>query len=211
MGPHATDEQRTRLINRANALRRRIDAWSAIQALYIPHVALLRATERSVSDDSDSERIENTPLHLPSALCESKPCDPKLLEIEWDLRYAQANDALNECRHHVRFRTQLLKFKDSNLREQGSNTRARKTPQVVEQHLSLSRTKYNAAHSALVTLGRCLGKTGWQHKLQPLKASDLRAMGDILWGETTGTSIMSWIWLSHGLPTNDDVALEDSK
>jgi hypothetical protein len=217
LGIHATDDQRTRLINQTNALRQRIDVWSAVQALYMPHVALLRATEQlgntvqSSNVDSDLDRVANTPLHLPSAICESKPCESKLMEIEWDLWYAQASDALNECRHYVQFRTQFLKFKDSNLRGQGANTRARRTVQSIEERLALSHAKYNVAHGALTTLGHRLGKTGWQHKLQPLKANDLRAMGDILWGETTGTSIMSWIWLSHGLPADDDITLQDSK
>ena len=134
-----------------------------------------------------------------------------MLEIEWALRYAQASDALNECRHHIRLRAQLLKFKDHNLRGQGANMRAQCTVQAVQDCLSLSHLKYNRAHAALTSLAPKLEKLGWQDKLQPLKTIDLRAMGDLLEGQTQGTAIMSWIWLTQGIPTNEDAGLQDSK
>ena len=43
LGQHATDSQRAALLERGNRLRRKIDAWSEIQHLYMPYVASLRA------------------------------------------------------------------------------------------------------------------------------------------------------------------------
>ncbi|KAG2149234.1 hypothetical protein DEU56DRAFT_752886 [Suillus clintonianus] len=50
---------------------------------------------------------------------------------------------------------------------------------------------------------------GWEQKLQPLKKAHLRPIGDF-GGQTQGTAIMSWIWLTHGISTNDNKGLQDS-
>ena len=39
MGPHATNLQQAKIVERSNALRRCIDAWIEIQHLYIPQLA----------------------------------------------------------------------------------------------------------------------------------------------------------------------------
>ena len=214
-GPHATEDQKSRLILRCNALRREIDSWIAIQSLYLPGTLSMRSAGSLIETGGmdaphSAERPESIPLLLPSDICHIVSCDQKFLEIKWALRYVQACDALNECRHHIRLRVQLLKFKDRNLRGQGANTRAQRTLQTVQDRLTLSHLKYNRAHAALSALAPQLDKVGWQDKLQPLKATDLRAMGDLLDGQTQGTAIMSWIWLTQGLP-NEDVGLQDSK
>ncbi|KAG1889705.1 uncharacterized protein F5891DRAFT_1198476 [Suillus fuscotomentosus] len=43
----------------------------------------------------DSIKPEDILLLLPSDICNLTMCDTKLLEVEWSLRLAQANDALN--------------------------------------------------------------------------------------------------------------------
>jgi hypothetical protein len=133
-----------------------------------------------------------------------------MLEIEWSLRFAQANDALNECRSHIRVRRQLYQYKTQHVRGQGASTRARKTLDAVEERLTLSHTKYTSAHKALISLARHLNRVGWEHKLQRLTKAHLRPMGDF--GERTqGTAIMSWIWLTHGMSTDDNEGLQDCK
>jgi hypothetical protein len=190
----------------------------------MPIVANLHATtlphqhhpQNTGHDDSglpspkpDSGNAEDFPLLFPSDICGLAVCDPKLLELEWSLRYAQANDALTECRSHIRLRSQLLRFKAQNICGQGANTRAHKTVDTVEDRLAMSHAKYCCAHKALLALSTHVDHVGWQQSFQPLRKSDLRAMGDF-GGQTQGTAIMSWIWLTHGVSANDSAGLQDA-
>ncbi|KAG2144545.1 hypothetical protein DEU56DRAFT_883917 [Suillus clintonianus] len=223
LGQHATNEQQTKILARSNSLQRRIEAWTKIQVLYMPSVSQLRATNatglnHTPSDDEESGcprsrpnsvKPEDFQLLFPSNICSYTPCDPKLLHIEWSLRFAQANDALDECRSHIRLRHQLLCFKSQHLRGQCANTGARKTVQAVDDRLVLSHDKYLRARSALVCLSRHVDHVGWDHGLQPLKKTDLRPIGD-LGGQTLGTAIMPWIWLTHGISSHDSEGLQDT-
>ncbi|KAG2117124.1 uncharacterized protein F5147DRAFT_768503 [Suillus discolor] len=210
LGLHATDAQRANIVTCRNTLQCRIEAWTSVQVLYMPIVANLRATallhqshpQNAGHDDSglpsprpDSGKAEDFSLLFPSDIC--------------NLTYAQANDALNECRSHIRLQTQLLRFKAQNIRGQGANTRARKTIDTVEEHLAMSHMKYCCAHKVLVTLSAHVDRTGWQQSFQLLKKSDLRPMGDF-GGQTQGTAIMSWIWWTHGVSADDSAGLQDS-
>ncbi|KAG2037090.1 hypothetical protein BDR03DRAFT_934153 [Suillus americanus] len=220
---HSTNNQQTKILIRRNALQRRIDSWIDIQVLYMPSVARFHATGLSVSDEGtidettgcpkaklDSIKAEDIPLFLPSSICNLTTCDAKLLEVEWSLHLAQANDALEECRSHIRLRHQLLRFKAQQIRGQSLNTRAQKTIQAVEDRLILSHKKYSCARRALTHLSRQLDRVGWERKLLPLKKSDLRPMGD-LGGCTQGTAIMSWIWHVHGIPSDNGDRFQDSR
>lgn len=172
------------------------------------------------SDDNDnsgcpkpnpnSGKAEDLQLLLPSEICDHVPCNHKLLEIEWSLRLAQAHDALNECRTHIRLCQQLVQFKKHHVRGQNPNTRARKTLDAVEECLIMSHAKYSCARKALVALSNHLNYVGWERNVQPLTRSDLRPMGDFA-GQTQGTVIMSWIWLTHGVSENDTESLQDCR
>ncbi|KAG1888985.1 uncharacterized protein F5891DRAFT_1131915 [Suillus fuscotomentosus] len=197
LGLHATDTQRANIVTCRNALQCRVEAWSSVQVLYMPIVANLRATtlshqfhlQNTGHDDSglpsskpDSGKAEDFPLLFPSDVCDLTVCDLKLLKLEWSLQYAQANDALTEC--------------PQNICGQGANTQAHKTVDTLENRLAMSHAKYCCAHKALL------------RRFQPLKKSDLRPMGDF-GGQTQGTAIMSWIWLTHGVSTDNSAGLQD--
>ena len=96
LGIHATDMQKGNIMAHRNALQRRIDSWMQVQLLYMPSVATLRTKSCSNDEDGMANRPEKIKLMLPSELSTSTPCNPCLQKIEWDLQYAQANDALNE-------------------------------------------------------------------------------------------------------------------
>ncbi|KAG2094383.1 uncharacterized protein F5147DRAFT_747814 [Suillus discolor] len=221
LGRHATDTQRTKILTRSSVLQHCIDVWTGIQTLYMPSVANLRATgfTNSRSDDNDdsscprpnfdSGKAEDVQLLLPSEMCSLVPCDQKLLEAEWSLRMAQAHDALNECRSHIRLHCQLMQFKQQHIRGQGANTRAKKTLDAVEDHLIISHAKYVCACKALVALSDHVDHIGWERKLQPLKKSHLRPIRDFT-GQSQGTAIMSWIWLTYGMSDDDSEGLQDS-
>lgn len=221
LGQHSTDIQRTRILTRRNALQRRLDAWTDIQRLYMPVVPNLRTSAslptHANGDDSGcpvpdltSGKAEDFQLLLPSEICDIVPCDKTLLETEWSLRLAQANDALNDCHSQIRLRRQLYQFKVQHLRGQGPNTRARKTLDTVEERLTLSHAKYVSAREALVSLARHLDRIGWEHKLQPLKKAHLRPIGDFS-QQTQGTAIMSWIWLTQGISSDDTEGMQECK
>ncbi|KAG2056724.1 hypothetical protein BDR06DRAFT_981166 [Suillus hirtellus] len=221
LGPHATDTQCTKILTHSSVLQRRIDVWTGIQTLYMPSVANLHATgftnSRSDDDDDssclrpnfDSGKAEDVQLLLPSEICSLVPCDQKLLEAEWSLCMAQAHDALNECHSHIHLCHQLMQFKQQHIRGQGANTRVKKTLDAVEDRLIISHTKYVCAHKALVPLSDHVDHIGWEQKLQPLKKSHLRPMGDFT-GQSQGTAIMSWIWLMYGMSDDDSEGLQDS-
>ncbi|KAG1854315.1 hypothetical protein C8R48DRAFT_609911, partial [Suillus tomentosus] len=168
LGQHATNEQQTKILACSNSLQCRIEAWTKIQVLYMPSVSQLRATNATAlnhtpSDDEESGcprprpnsiKPEDFQLLFPSDICSYALCDPKLLHIEWSLRFVQANDALDKCQSHIRLRHQLLRFKSQHLRGQCANTRAQKTIQAVDERLVLSHDKYLRARSALVCLSR---------------------------------------------------------
>ncbi|KAG1760000.1 hypothetical protein EDD22DRAFT_980836 [Suillus occidentalis] len=204
---HAMNEQQANILACRNSLQRRIDTWTEIQLLYMPSVN--EEESGCPGPKPNSARPEDFQLLLPSNFCDLTSCNPKLLEMEWSLRFAQASDALDECHSHIRIRHQLLRFKSQHLRGQGANTRAQRTVQAMEKRLVLSHDKYSCACSALVCLSRHLDRVGWDHKLQVLKKSNLRPIGD-LGGQTQGTAIMSWIWLTHGISLHDSKGLQDS-
>ncbi|OJA19377.1 hypothetical protein AZE42_13202 [Rhizopogon vesiculosus] len=64
MGLHMTDTQEGKLLQRANTLQWRIDAWAKVQVLYMPSVSILRACY----DTAEAIAPEEYPLWLPSSL-----------------------------------------------------------------------------------------------------------------------------------------------
>lgn len=175
---------------------KRIDAWSAVQTLYVPVIASLRAQEPL--DPAMIRKPEEVRLWLPSALPRQVPCDTRLRDIEWSLRYGQAHDALTELRQALRSRSYMLRFKDRFLRGQGANTRARNSLRAVDAKVDAAATRYRTAYRAMVTLSPLLGKTGWQNALRPLTDEDIRQMTAGTEGESEGRRRVSWIWLTCG-------------
>jgi hypothetical protein len=193
MSLHPTDNQKTAIQTRITSLQRRIDAWARIQELYIPVVSQLRLR---LSDASMSNtamlRPDTFKLWLPSELEPTATCDERLATHEWELRHAQALDALNEVRSHLRLRSHMYIYKDRNVRGQAASTRAQALIDGVELRKQASVEKYRRARKALLALSHRLDKSGWEICLPQLSDSDVRPMGDM---ERQGTGTISWIWL----------------
>jgi hypothetical protein len=212
LGSNATDAQKLKVYTRSSALQRKIESWAQIQALYIPAVALLRATETSSHlQGGEAEKPEDFELWLPSSLRTAYVCDRKLQGLEWDLRYAQANDALNEVRQSIRLFSHLKLFKQAHIRGQRASTRARSTLDIAKARKLGSKVKYDKACEALSRLGPILGKVAWEDTLCVLHVADMRPLGDIADGQTEGTRDISWIWKSPGTLNNHDAGLQDCK
>ncbi|KAG1839003.1 hypothetical protein C8R48DRAFT_751508 [Suillus tomentosus] len=185
---HPTDKQKEAIIHRTNALQRRIDSWTRYQQLYMPIVSMLHSSSLSASVPQVLLKLQDFPLYLLSALNyldSPVDCDLHLMEYEWQLWWAQAHDALNELRSHLRLRSHMYKFKDKNLRGQAASTRAQNLIARVEAKKDAAVEKYNCR----------LDKVNWEERLRPLKPGDVRPMGDFAGDHTQGTGTISWIWL----------------
>ncbi|KAF8066636.1 hypothetical protein FPV67DRAFT_1417508 [Lyophyllum atratum] len=231
LGQHATDKQKSKLQTQSNILRRKIDAWIAVQHLYMPALATIR-TRDAEADDHDSDPTEDVSLYLPSALAHSSshpralpssrlqapvvPCDIRLREMEWELRNAQASDALAELRDGLRLRSYLYIDKDRFQRGQRHNTRSRGIIDRTEVKIAAAASKYRAARLAIEGLAPALDKVGWEDAYPLLAREDIRAMGEadpsvrVRPGPAQGRHRGSWIWTRLGdLEYKDDDLLQD--
>ncbi|KAG1731320.1 uncharacterized protein EDB91DRAFT_1238951 [Suillus paluster] len=208
LGIHATDIQEGKVVQCSNSLQCRIKAWVKVQELYMPMVAALRLRDKSSGVVVTPESFE---LLLPSQVGRMDPCDLKFQKIEWRLYYAQAHNTL---RSNLRMQTAILKYKDRNLRGQGSNTQAHNMLKGVDTRIEAASTRYQDACRALVILAPFIKETGWQPSLCLLDHQDIQGMSDLLWGETEGRRKLSWIWNmrgAHGDELDKDGSMEDMR
>jgi hypothetical protein len=198
LGPHATNLQRAKLLERANSLRRRIEAWRAVQVLYIPGVQVLLAhLAQSAAASSREEQVPEMRLFLPSALRRRVPCHDKLMHYEWRLRFAQAEDALDDLRHGLRLRTHLYHKKDREARGVAENTRAAANIRRQQAKVNAAAQKYRVARKALEALAISTFSAGWDTKLPKLEDADIRGMGQAEDGVSEGRRKVSWIWTNY--------------
>ncbi|KAG1775873.1 hypothetical protein EV702DRAFT_972290, partial [Suillus placidus] len=211
LGQHATDTQKTKIFNQSNALQRRLDNWAQVQAIYMPTVAPIHATEDACRSEGTAVlKPEKFKLWLPSQLDPHLSCDQKLCECEWELRYAQAHDTLNNVRQHICLFTHLNTFRMANVRSQRASTCARTALDLAVEKKNVSKAKYNAARDALTALSPLLGKVGWTDIMRPLGGTDMRPMGDFIQGQSEGTRDIPWIWKMPGVLQDNDEGLQDS-
>ncbi|KAF8868419.1 hypothetical protein BD779DRAFT_1460905 [Infundibulicybe gibba] len=210
LGLHPTIEQRGQLQGRSNVLRRKVSAWIAVQHLYIPGLSMIR---NQAPDDSsshqDNERFKSTDLYLPSSIPSHVLCDRRLSEMEWQLRQAQANDALDELRNALRLRSYLYIDKDRFQRGQSANTRSSDVIHCIEVKVSTAAEKYRRARLALLGLGRVLSKLALDIPFLELKANDIRGLSQqddhlASRGPSEGRRTLSWIWSRLGVISEDD-------
>jgi hypothetical protein len=165
----------------------------------------LRMPGRSVDVHPDS-----IPLYLPSAIGLDAFCSAMLCNYEWRLRHAQANDALNDIRHNLRFRSHLYKFKDSYVRGQRSNTRSRGTIQRVQDKVDAAAQKYQIAHAALLSLAPRAAEAvaehpQWEHVLKWMDVErDVKSMTEEGYHLKEGRRKLSWIWLTPGVAADTE-------
>jgi hypothetical protein len=125
-----------------------------------------------------STHVEDTHLFLPSELNERdrcRYCPAGLAGMENRLRYAEATDALEDLRHHLRTRSFTNRFKIANVTGQINNTRSRETQHRIDDKVRHSELQYSRARAALLVLR---GKGEWEQVLQVLHRSDVRALNE---------------------------------
>lgn len=172
----------------------------------MPCVSRLRSSDYIATEP----KVYSINLLLPSAITSGLPCEERLLNYEWDLREAQANDALHDIRHVLNMKYHLYKHKDAFVRGQRANTRATGILNNVDNRIDALAAKYNAARNALVKLASRLQKDDdWKLTFKPLdRAKDAVPLRQDD-GSTIGQQTVSWIWKTHGVSTNTEYGLQD--
>ncbi|KAG1898676.1 uncharacterized protein F5891DRAFT_1190447 [Suillus fuscotomentosus] len=202
---HTTDVQKGKILQRMNALRRRIDTWARVQVLYMPSVSRLQSPD----DIATETKAHNISLFLLSSLPQRVPCDDRLLKHEWELREAQAYDMLNDLRTVLNLRYHLYKYKDTFIRGQRANTRANGIINNAEHRIDTLSLKYSTARDALVNLAARLGKTDdWERSLKPLNKQRDAVPLKHNNGRMVGQQSISWIWRTSGFNSNE-LGLQD--
>ncbi|KAF8333824.1 hypothetical protein F5887DRAFT_1079836 [Amanita rubescens] len=207
LGQHATDNQRAAVLERANRLRRRIDAWSEIQHLYMPGVALLCAKE---DKEGGGKALDATSLSLflPSQIIGCADCNQILFEFEWRLRFAQAHDALNEICRLLVVRSRLHRSKQRFARGQAHNTRSMSVLNQLNEKINFSVKRYRDTRVLLERLARRLLKVGWEHQLRPLADEDIRPLEEGDSHSSEGRRTLSWIWRIQGTIIKEEATQE---
>jgi hypothetical protein len=129
-------------------------------------------------DTFTSVNAEECKLYLPSDLSEvdrRKYYPSDVTKMEDRLRFAEASDALESLRHHLRTRSITNRFKVANVTGQAHNTRARETQSRIDDKVRAVASQYRRSRDALVNL-RDHGS--WEDTLRVLEASDIRALNE---------------------------------
>ncbi|KAK0505439.1 hypothetical protein EDD18DRAFT_1344252 [Armillaria luteobubalina] len=95
LGPHSTDLQRAKVLEKEANLRWWIEAWMDVQRVYVPEIMGIR-DQMDKDAEGDCVVAWNIDLLLPSKLLGNKvlTCDNHLYRYEWDVQRAQAAEAL---------------------------------------------------------------------------------------------------------------------
>ncbi|KAG2028626.1 hypothetical protein BDR03DRAFT_818726, partial [Suillus americanus] len=124
---------------------------------------------------------------------------PHLQHIEWELRFAQAHDALEELRQCLRVHCSLLNFKREWIRGQGANTRAQNALTRVHARQAACVKRYRTAWGALKRLAPILKKVDWRGRLQDLSDDDVKPLIDPFATQGEGRRRLTWIWMMDGV------------
>ncbi|KAG1722888.1 uncharacterized protein EDB91DRAFT_1087987, partial [Suillus paluster] len=138
------------------------------------------------------------------------PCEERLLNHEWDLHEAQANNALNNICCVLNMKYHLYKYKDTFIRGQRANTRTTGVINNADNLIDALAAKYNAVHNALVKLAPRLHKDdNWLLTFKPLNCAKDAVLLRQDNGATVSQQTVSWIWKTHGVSDNTEYGLQD--
>ncbi|KAG2119820.1 uncharacterized protein F5147DRAFT_742104 [Suillus discolor] len=198
LGLHATDTQKGSVMRIRNSLRHKIKTWRRAQVLYLPAVQSLI----SQTVCGDQENAECMKLWLPSQL-RNKPCNPRLQNNKWELRYAQAHDTLEEICQCLRIHCSLLTFKREWIRGQGPNTQAQNALAQVHGRRTACMKRYRSAWVALKALATVVKKKDWRGHWQELADDDVKPLIN-LFATGEGRRQVSWIWMMDGVDCGEE-------
>ncbi|KAG1877378.1 hypothetical protein F4604DRAFT_1923970 [Suillus subluteus] len=176
LGAHPTDLQLTKLQERSNALQHKIEKWCKVQVLYMPTVVRVHIFNTASTINSREEKPHEVKLWLPSQLkgASNEFCEERVCRYEWELRQAQAFDALNDLYNQ--------------LRGQRANTRAAAVLTKVELSIKTDAEQYCRAWTALVVLGDILQEHNWGNDLPKLEAEHAHG---VTTGDREGETVLA--------------------
>ncbi|KAL1740792.1 hypothetical protein HDZ31DRAFT_67576 [Schizophyllum fasciatum] len=222
-----TPKQQTDLFRQRSKLGRAVTKLKAAQKIYMPPAAMLLGAWEADAANQDVP-IEQRPLYPPSILPPSERalCLGDVATVEGRLRDAQCRTALANIRDLLLAKSRDLRFKNSNIRHQGSSTRARNVISKIDDKVAVLAQKYNAARAAALLLADPSVAVSWRfldvnrdlRLMQDADESGLRrtaAGGSDAQAAATSSSHMqrlrdatgegrrtvSWIW--YGTNTSD--------
>lgn len=216
----ASLEQQTKLQNRTNVLRRKILAWIQIQHLYMPGVHQYRQ-----DDDVTDVLVHEIDLYLPSSVLRQElevNCDDRLFRFEFELRQAQADDALQDTRNLLQLRSHAAQDKRRFQQGQRNNTRALGVIARLTEKINFAASKYRLARNAIILLGPKVGANEENMKFPPLEEKDVRPIIDdsetvhakeqelrtplqkAAGGNIKRKQDVSWIWSHYGKESESD-------
>jgi hypothetical protein len=147
------------------------------QAHFMPGLAKYLENEPAHPEES-AAHPEDMRLHLPSSLpasvCETV-CIVGLSAQEHRLRKAQAHNALQDLRRHLRTRTLAHQFRRKHTSGQAAYTKSQALQSSIEVSIKSAASRYNAARAALVALW---GPGEWEQTLCFLCDKDIRGMNE---------------------------------
>ncbi|KAK7434020.1 hypothetical protein VKT23_020419 [Stygiomarasmius scandens] len=193
LSPHATDLTRSKVLERVNTLRRRLEAWCSLQALLFPAAVIVRSDMMS----SDAYSTCDVPLLLPSELIHHSTCSLSAIKIQWELEYAQAHDMLNKICEGLLTRTYLYTWKRKYTHGQRDSTSSSRTIAKVQAKINSASARYRIARLALSNLASHMNAAGWDTVLRELRREDIRPLNPDNFDpnkEAAGNKEPSWIW-----------------
>ncbi|KAF7372487.1 hypothetical protein MVEN_00110400 [Mycena venus] len=164
-------EESQQLIERETKLRRKIDAWMAVQQLFIPEVTLLWECDDDVK------------LYLLSANGTRVHCDKSLQAYEYNLWKGQAFGALKEMCDQLLVRTYEYQYKDKSLHGNKAKTCSQTRTEGIQARINRVAEDYRAAYCTLEALGSVLKRTDWKTHLRPLAEADAQGRPSALFGD----------------------------
>jgi len=158
-----------------------IKAWEQLCPIYMPGLLQYQTTSTSTHPSlavSSTDKPEETTIWLPSRIPIEKRavvCRKGLDAVEDKLRSAQCQDALDGVQHILKIKTQMIAFKNRNVRGQREGTRSRAVIDRVHERARNMAQKYRAARAAKLEL---VGPGLWEQTFRELKDEYVRGYQD---------------------------------
>ncbi|KAF6746229.1 hypothetical protein DFP72DRAFT_823348 [Ephemerocybe angulata] len=203
----STDLERSTVLERGNALYRRIEGWVALQRLYAPKGARLRDD----SEDRDTSVLSpwSISLHLPSDSATTLKCyDRRLVRYEFHFRIAQAETTLKSLRGLLLYQSHMANSKAAYASGTEANTRSNTLLQEISDRIATDVSKYRKCRERLCRLWASLAdgpmtdfeaEKNWERILLPLEDADVASVTSLQFdGFGEGDRGLTWIWTVAG-------------
>lgn len=195
------------LADQRKILGEKIRNWESVRLVYMPGVLQIQ-TDSGLNPAalwSSKPNSEDIPLWLPSSLAANQrraACVEGLPKMELQLRTAQCSSSLEGLRRALRVKTQMIFFKNKNIRGQRDGTRSRSIIDRVHKRAIRFVQKYRAARQARLNLE---GPGEWENTYRQLRNEDVRGFAS---GKKRQEPARRGIWEDgHAPPVPEEVEI----